>query len=109
MELFTNVKNLIILVTSCFVVIGNLTAKVNGDRSIQQEVDQLFRKSQNSQIFYQMNWFMLANELIQHSRNTSIATAVNRKSTTTSLNLYLITLTVTGNEAQQTGTAETDE
>ena len=23
-----------------------------------------------------MNWFMLANELIQHSRNTSIATAV---------------------------------
>ena len=39
-----------------------------------------------------MNWFMLANELIQHSRNTSIATTVNRKSTTTSLNLYLITL-----------------
>ena len=54
-----------------------------------------------------MNWFMLANELIQHSRNTSIATAVNRKSTTTSLNWYLITLlTVTGNKAQQTGTAE---
>ena len=26
-----------------------------------------------------MNWFMLANELIQHSRNTSIATAVNIK------------------------------
>ena len=24
-----------------------------------------------------MNWFMLANELIQHSRNTSIATAVS--------------------------------
>ena len=24
-----------------------------------------------------MNWFMLANELIQYSRNTSIATAVN--------------------------------
>ena len=67
-------------------------AKVNGDWSIQQEVDKLFRKSQNFQIFYQMNWFMLANELIQHSRNTSIATAVNRKSTTTSLNLYLITL-----------------
>ena len=56
-----------------------------------------------------MNWFMLANELIQHSRNTSIAMAVNRKSTTTSLNLYLITLlTVTGNKAQQTGTAERD-
>ena len=53
-----------------------------------------------------MNWCMLANELIQHSRNTSIATAVNRKSTTTSMNLYLITLTVTGNKAQQTGTAE---
>ena len=53
-----------------------------------------------------MNWCMLANELIQHSRNTSIATAVNRKSTTTSINLYLITLTVTGNKAQQTGTAE---
>ena len=52
-------------------------AKVNGDWSIQQEVDQLFRKSQNFQIFYQMNWFMLANELIQHSRNTSIATAVS--------------------------------
>ena len=35
---------------------------------------------------WQMNW------MIQHSRNTSIATAVNRKITTTSLNLYLITL-----------------
>ena len=53
--------------------------KVNGDWSIQQEVDQLFRKSQNFQIFYQMNWFMLANELIQHSRNTSIATAVKKR------------------------------
>ena len=49
----------------------------------QQEIDQLFRKSQNFQIFYQMNWFipwfMLANELIQHSRNTSIATTVREK------------------------------
>ena len=27
-----------------------------------------------------MNWFMLANELIQHSRNTPIATAVNTNS-----------------------------
>ena len=28
-----------------------------------------------------MNWFMLANELIQHSRNTSIATAVESQNT----------------------------
>ena len=53
-------------------------AKVNGDWSIQQEVDQLFSNilSNYIQIFYQMNWFMLANELIQHFRNTSIAMAV---------------------------------
>ena len=53
-----------------------LVPKLTVIGAFQQEVDQLFRKSQNFQIFYQMNCFMLANELIQYSRNTSIATAV---------------------------------
>ena len=68
-------------------------AKVNGDWSIQQEVDQLFRKSQNFQIFYQMNWFMLANELIQHSRNTSIATAVEDRGDLTTVRAIMVQTT----------------
>ena len=91
MELFTNLKNLIILVTSCFVVIGHLYQSQRW-WSIQQEVDQLFRKSQNLQIFYQMNWFMLANELIQHFRNTSIATAVKVDKKNCLLNIKVVFL-----------------